>query len=54
LENNSLFGLFRNFAKRSLDFSEINHGPNIADFALRPLRFSEINPKLEKYLQKGP
>jgi hypothetical protein len=38
-------------------------GPVFADFALRPLCFSEINPqsvilqlgpKFEKYLQKGP
>jgi hypothetical protein len=38
-------------------------GPDFANFALRPLGFSEINPrsvsfqlgpKLEKYSQKGP
>jgi hypothetical protein len=38
-------------------------GPVLADFALRPLYFSKINPqsvilqlgsKFEKYLQKGP
>jgi hypothetical protein len=38
-------------------------GPDFADFALRPLGFSEINPrfmnfqlgpKIKKYLQKGP
>jgi hypothetical protein len=39
------------------------HGPDFVDFALRPLRFSEINPrsmnfqlgpKFKKILQKGP
>jgi hypothetical protein len=44
-------------------FVKSTRGPDFADFALRPLRFSEINPrsmifqfgpKFEKYLQKGP
>jgi hypothetical protein len=41
LENNSLFGLFRcpwNFVKST-------HSPDFADFALRPLGFSKINPR---------
>jgi hypothetical protein len=45
LENNLLFGLFENFAKRSLDICEINPRSYFADFALRPLGFSEINPR---------
>jgi hypothetical protein len=43
LENNSLFGLFKNLAKRSLTFVKSTRGPDFADFALRPLGFSEIN-----------
>jgi hypothetical protein len=44
-------------------FVKSTRGLDFADFALRPLRFSEINlwsvifqfgPKFEKYLQKGP
>jgi hypothetical protein len=45
-------------------FVKSTRGPNFADFALRPLKFSEINPrsmiffqfspKFEKYLQKVP
>jgi hypothetical protein len=44
-------------------FVKSTRGPDFADFALRPLGFSEINPrfvifqfgpKFEKYLQKGP
>jgi hypothetical protein len=44
-------------------FVKSTHGLDFADFALRPLRFPEINPwfvifqfgpKFEKYLQKGP
>jgi hypothetical protein len=44
-------------------FVNSTHSPDFADFALRPLGFSEINPrsmifqfglKFEKYLQKSP
>jgi hypothetical protein len=44
-------------------FVKSTRGPDFADFALRPLGFSEINLrsvnfqlglKFEKYLQKGP
>jgi hypothetical protein len=44
-------------------FVKSTRGPDFADFALRPLGFSKINPwsvnfqlglKFEKYLQKGP
>jgi hypothetical protein len=44
-------------------FVKSTRGPDFADFAFRPLGFSEINPlsvifqlgpKFEKYLQKGP
>jgi hypothetical protein len=44
-------------------FVKLTRGPDFADFALRPLGFSEIDPrsvnfqfgpKFEKYLQKGP
>jgi hypothetical protein len=44
-------------------FVKSTRGPDFADFALRPLGFSEINPrsvifqfglKFEKYLQKVP
>jgi hypothetical protein len=45
LEINSLFGLFRNFAKRSLDFFETNPRSRFVDFALKPLGFSEITPR---------
>jgi hypothetical protein len=43
-------------------FGKSTRGPDFADFALRPLGFSEINPwsmifqfgpKFKKYLQKG-
>jgi hypothetical protein len=44
-------------------FVKSTRGPDFADFALKPLGFSEINPrsvnfqlglKFKKYLQKGP
>jgi hypothetical protein len=47
----------------SWTFMKSTRGPDFANFALRPLGFSEINPrstifavrsKIQKYLQKGP
>jgi hypothetical protein len=67
-------GINRSKIIRYSDYSEIlqrgpwtfvksTRGPDFANFALRPLGFSEINPrsvifqfglKFKKYLQKGP
>jgi hypothetical protein len=70
----SVHGFIRWTIIRYSDYSEIlqrgpwtfvksTRGPDFADFALRPLGFSEINPrsvnfqlgpKFKKYIQKGP
>jgi hypothetical protein len=65
LENNSLFGLFGNFAKRSLDFCEIN--PRSMIFAVRSEiqkiftkrslaseKSTKIPPKLQKFISFHP
>jgi hypothetical protein len=65
LENNSLFRLFGNLAKRSLDFFEIN--PRSTIFAVRSEirkiftkrslaseKSSKIAPKLQKFISFQP
>jgi hypothetical protein len=65
LENNSLFRLFKNFAKRSLDFCEIN--PRSTIFAVRSEiqkiftkrslsseKSTKIAPKLQKFISFQP
>jgi hypothetical protein len=65
LENNSLFGLFGNLAKRSLDFSKINLRSTIFAvrseiqkiFTKRSLaseKSSKIAPKLQKFISFQP
>jgi hypothetical protein len=64
LGNNSLFRDILEILQRGpWTFGKSTHGPDFADFALRPSGFSEINlwsgilqfgPKFRKYLQKGP
>jgi hypothetical protein len=65
LENNSLFGLFGNFAKRSLDFCEINSRSTIfavtskirkiiTKRSLASEKSPKIAPKLQKFISFQP
>jgi hypothetical protein len=53
LKNKSPAEITRHFAKKALCFFEINPRSSFADFALRPLYFSEIKPQ-SVILQLGP
>jgi hypothetical protein len=53
LKNKSPAKIPRHFAKKPLCFFEINPRSSFADFALRPLYFSEGNPQFV-ILQLGP
>jgi hypothetical protein len=53
LKNKSPAEILRHFVKKGLCFFEINPWSRFADFTLKPLYFSKINPR-SMILQLGP